>query len=209
MSLLKSLQLVGRINKDAISFIGVNVNVDIGSRHSLQGGVRAITEDVEKRDGHILLGDIIVRHSGEHQRVVVLLLGVLVLQADNLEALTAHIASVDGAFSDKVEHLFVGVRVVLNTRARADDDSPGAVGGEDENGVVDSTELRVDDGLHFVPLIELERVLCNIGAERGSGVAVSPIALGELGLVVNAIWLHKALDMSPGLIKSVAHFVNK
>jgi hypothetical protein len=38
---------------------------------------------------------------------------------------------------------------------------------------------------------------------------VSPIALGELGLVVNAIWLHKALDMSPGLIKSVAHFVNK
>jgi hypothetical protein len=66
MSLLKSLQLVGRINKDAISFIGVNVNVDIGSRHSLQGGVRAITEDVEKRDGHILLGDIIVRHSGEH-----------------------------------------------------------------------------------------------------------------------------------------------
>lgn len=209
MSLLQSFQLVCRIDKNAISFIGVDVNVDIGGGHSLQRGVRAITENVEKRDCHILLGDIVVRHRGEHERVVVLLLGVLILQADDLEALTAHIASVDGTFSDKVEHLFVGVRVVLNTRARADDDSPGAVRGEDENGVVDSTELRVDDGLHFVPLVELERVLCNIGAERGSGVAVSPITLGQLGLVVNAIWLHKALDVSPWLVESVAHFVNK
>ena len=46
MSLLQSLQFVGRIDKDAISFIGVDVNVDIGSRHSLEGGVRAITEDI-------------------------------------------------------------------------------------------------------------------------------------------------------------------
>ena len=138
-----------------------------------------------------------------------MLLGVLVLQAHNLEALTANIASVDGAFSDKVEHLFVGVRVVLNTRAGTDDDSPGAVGCEDEHRVVNGTKLRVDDGLHFVPLIQLEGVLCNIGTERSSGVTVSPITLGELRLIVNAIWLHKALYVSPWLIKSISHLINE
>ena len=107
--------------------------------------MRSITENVKERYGHILFGDIVVRDCGEHQRVVILLLSVLILQANNLEALTANIASVDGTFSHKVEHLFVGVGVVLNTRACADDDSPRAVGGEDEDGIVDGSELRVDD----------------------------------------------------------------
>jgi hypothetical protein len=106
-----------------------------------------------------------VRDGREHEGVIVLLLCVLVLQTNDLEALTADIASVDGTFSDKVEHLFVGMRVILNTRACANDDSPRTVGSEDEDGVVDSTELRMDDGLHFVPLVELERVLSDISAE--------------------------------------------
>lgn len=113
----------------------------------------------------------------------------------------------DGALSHKVEHLFVGMRVVLNTWPGTDDDSPGAVGCEDEHRVVNGTKLRMHDRLHFVPLVQLEGVLCNIGTERSSGVTMSPITLGELGLIVNAIWLHKALYMPPGLVKSIAHLI--
>jgi hypothetical protein len=36
---------------------------------------------------------------------------------------------------------------------------------------------------------------------------MSPITLGELGLIVYAIWLHKALYMPPGLVKSIAHLI--
>lgn len=86
--------------------------------------MRAVTEYVQETDGHILFSNVVVRHSREHERVVVLLLGIFILQTHNLEALTADIASVDGTFSDKVEHLFVGVRIILNTRASADDNSP-------------------------------------------------------------------------------------
>ena len=115
----------------------------------------------------------------------------------------------DGAFSDEVEHLFVGVRVILHTRAGADDDSPRAVGSEDEDGVVDCAELGVDHGLHLVPLVKLQSVLGDVRAERGSGVTVGPITLGKLGLIVNAIRLHKALNMPPRLIKSIAHLVHE
>ena len=100
------------------------MNVDIGSWNSLQACMRTVTENVEKRNGHILFRNIVLRDSREHERIVILLLSIFVLQTNNLEALTANIASVDGAFSDKVEHLLVSVRVVLNTRAGADDDSP-------------------------------------------------------------------------------------
>ena len=124
MSFLQSLQLVGGINENAISLIRVNMNVHVCGRDSLQSGVRAVTENVQETDSHILFSNIVVRHSREHERIVVLLLSVFILQTNNLEALTANIASVDGTFSDKVEHLFVGVRIILNTRASADDDSP-------------------------------------------------------------------------------------
>ena len=61
MSLLQSLQLVCRINKNTICFIRVNVNVDIGSGNSLQTGMRTVTEDIEEIGRHILLRHIELR----------------------------------------------------------------------------------------------------------------------------------------------------
>ena len=46
VSLLQSLELVSGVNKDAVSLIGVHVNVDIGSWNSLQASVWAVTENV-------------------------------------------------------------------------------------------------------------------------------------------------------------------
>jgi hypothetical protein len=60
MSLLQSLQLIGGINENAISFIRVNVNVDICGRDCLQSSVRAVTENIQETDGHILLSNIVV-----------------------------------------------------------------------------------------------------------------------------------------------------
>ena len=63
--------------------------------------------------------------------------------------------------------------------------------------------------LHFVPLVKLECVLCDISAEGSSSVTVGPVTLGQLCLIVDAIWLHKALEVAPRLIKAILHFVNK
>lgn len=113
----------------------------------------------------------------------------------------------DWAFSDKVEHLFVSMRIILNTRACADDNSPGAVGGKDKDWVVNSTELGVNDRLHFVPLVELDRVLGDVCTEGSGSVAVRPVALWKLRLVVHAIGLHEALEVPPWLVKPVANLV--
>ena len=60
-----------------------------------------------------------------------------------------------------------------------------------------------------MPLVELEGVLSDVSAERSSGVTVSPITFRELSLIVDAIRLHKALNVSPWLIESVAHLINE
>jgi hypothetical protein len=67
----------------------------------------------------------------------------------------------------------------------------------------------VDDGLHLVPLVEFKCVLGKVSAERGSGVTVSSITLGELSLVVDAIRLHEALNVSPRFVESITHLINK
>ena len=85
----------------------------------------------------------------------------------------------------------MGVRVILDGGAHADDDSPGGVGGEDEHGVVDSSELRVDDSLHLMPLIHLEGVVSDRGGQVCSGVTMETVTIGQLRLVVLTIWLHE------------------
>ena len=90
----------------------------------------------------------------------------LVLESDDFEALAAVHASVDWAFSGHVEDLLVGVRIILNTWAHADDDSPGGVRGEDEYWVVNSSELSVHCRLHLVPLIQIESIVGKGGTER-------------------------------------------
>jgi hypothetical protein len=63
--------------------------------------------------------------------------------------------------------------------------------------------------LHFMPLIQLDSILSNGSTERCCGITMGSIALGKLGLIVNAIGLHKTLEMSPWFLESVLHFVYK
>lgn len=97
-----------------------------------------------------------------------MLLAELILQSDDLETLATNLASVDGTFTHHVENLLVRVRIILDTWAHANDNTPGRVGGEDEHWVVNRAELRVDGCLHLVPLIQLDRVLSQRSAEAGS-----------------------------------------
>lgn len=53
-----------------------------------------------------------------------MLFGVFVLESDDLEALAANLAPIDGALPHKVVGLFVHVRVILHTGTHANDEPP-------------------------------------------------------------------------------------
>jgi hypothetical protein len=86
-----------------------------------------------------------VGESREHQGVVVLQLRKLVLKSHDLETLSADLASVDRTFSDHVEHLFMSVCIVFNTRTHANNNSPRTVRGKYKDGVVYSSKLGMDN----------------------------------------------------------------
>lgn len=110
-------------------------------------------------------------------------------------------ASVKGTFSYEVEHLFVGMRVILDGGTHADDDSPRGVGSEDEHGVVDSSELRVDDSLHLMPLIHLKSVVSDRSRQVSSGVTMKTVTIGQLRFIVLTIWLNKGTDVANRFIE--------
>jgi len=114
MGFLKFLQLVGGVDQDAVCLVRVDVDVDVGGGDCLEGGVGSASEGFTSGRSYPLR-DVVLGYGREHHRVVVLLLGVFVLQTHDLEALPADVASVDGSFADEVEHLLVGVGVVLHT----------------------------------------------------------------------------------------------
>ena len=60
----------------------------------------------------------------------------------------------NGSLSAHVEHFLMGMGVILNSWAHANDNSPRGVGSEDEHRVVNSAKLRVNNSVHFKPLIE-------------------------------------------------------
>jgi hypothetical protein len=72
----------------------------------------------------IFFGNIIMRQASEHQRVVILLLREFVLKSHNFEALSTEMASVNGAFSAHVEHLFMGMGIIFNSWTHTYDNSP-------------------------------------------------------------------------------------
>ena len=78
-------------------------------------------------DSHIFLCNIKMRQSREHERIVILLLSEFILQSDYLKALSTNLASMHRSFSDKVEHLFVRMRVIFYTWSHANNYSPGTV----------------------------------------------------------------------------------
>ena len=75
-------------------------------------------------------------------------------------------------FSQHVENLFMRVCIILNTRTHANDNAPTRVTCEDQNWVVDRSELGVYRGFHFMPLIKINRILRDARAERSGTVTM-------------------------------------
>ena len=155
VSLFCAFEFVSRIDKDAIGFISIHVDVNVSGRDGLHGSLGAITPEGCEVDSQIFLTDVEVRQGREHHAVVVLLFAEFVLEAHNFEALTADLASVDGALTDHIVDFLMGVGVILDTGTHADDNTPGRVRGKDKHWVVNSAKLGVDCGFHLVPLMEL------------------------------------------------------
>jgi hypothetical protein len=105
--------------------------------------------------------------------------------------LTADVASVERTLSNKVKHLFMGVRIILDSWSHADDDSPRRIGSENEHRVINSSELGMHDGFHLVPLIHFKSVVGDRCGQVGCGVTMKTITIRELRLVVLTIWLNK------------------
>ena len=143
VGLLHFLHLVGWIDQDTVSLIVVHMDVDIGCRQSLERVHWTVAEDVVQVDLQVLFSYFEVHNTREHGGVVIIEIRGLVLEAHNLEALAADVTPVHRAFSNEVVHLLVGMRVVLDGGTHADHDTPRGVRGEDEDGVVDGSELGV------------------------------------------------------------------
>ena len=118
-------------------------------------------------------------------------------------------ASVKWALSYEVEHLLVRVRIILNSWTHADDNSPRGVGSKHQNWVVDSSELRVDDSLHLVPLVHLESVVSDGSRQVSSGVTMKTVAIRQLRLVVLTIWLDEGLNVSEWLLNFFLHSIHE
>ena len=171
------------------------MDVDIGGRDSLHGVGRTVIEQVGDRHGEIFLTNVEVGQSREHHSVIILLRTELILKAHNLEALATNLAPIDGALTHHIVNLFVRVGVIFDTRAHANDNTPRRIGGEDEHWVVNSTELRMDRGLHLVPLIQLNRVLSHGGTEGHGTITMQAVSLGHLRLSGGTIGRGEALDV--------------
>lgn len=95
----------------------------------------------------------------------------------------------DWSFSYKIEHLFMGVRIIFNTWTHANDNSPAGVRSEDQDGVIDCSELTVSCGFHFVPLMHFQGVVSDEGGEVLQGISVSSVHIWHLRLVFLTSWL--------------------
>jgi len=144
-----------------------------------------------------------VRKGREHHSVVILEFREFILKSDNFEALSTDLASVNGTLTAHVEHFLMRVSIIFDTRSHTDNNSPGRVRCENEDRVIDSTELRVHGRLHLMPLIQLNSVLSHRGTERSGGVTMKSVAFGHLGFVILTIRLHETLNVLHGGVESV------
>ena len=141
--------------------------------------------------------------SWKHHWVVVLFLAEFILKSNDLEALSADLTSVYWSFSCHVIDFFVWVGIIFNTGPHTNDNTPRWVWGEYKYWVVNCTELRMHSWLHFVPLMQLNRVLSEGSTEGGCGVTVHTVTLWHLGLVIIPIWFNEALNVSHGCVKPI------
>jgi len=132
----------------------------------------------------------------KHGGVIIIQFRGFVLQSYNFETLTANMASMDWSFSYKIEHLFVGVRIIFNTWTHANDNSPAGIRGENQHWVVHSSELRVHCCLHFVPLVHFQSVVGNISRQIHGWITMESISIWKLRFVVLTIWFNEWVNMS-------------
>ena len=97
------------------------------------------------------------------------------------------------------------MRVVFNGRTHADNDTPRGVRCEDKHWIINGTELRVNSGLHIMPLVHLECIVRDRSGEVCGCVTVQAIALWQLGLHVLAIWLNESTHVPQWLLDLFAH----
>jgi len=183
------------------------MDVHIGAWHGLHLGLGSISEVGGQVDSQILLSHLEVGDGSKHGTIVIIELRSLILQSNELEALSADMAPVKWSLSNKVEHLLMGMRIILNGWTHADDDSPGGIRGENKDGVVDSSELRVNNGLHLMPLVHLQGVVSDRSRQVSSSVSVKAVTIWQLRLVVLTIWLDEGLNMSKRLLNFLLHSV--
>jgi len=72
-------------------------------------------------------------------------------------------ASIHGPFPEEIIELLVSVGIILGGWPGANDDSPTGVRGEDQDGVVNCSELTMDCSFHLMPLMHLESVVSDVG----------------------------------------------
>lgn len=153
------------------------MNVDVSSWNCLNWSLGSISEEWSQINLHVLFCNIEMWESWEHKRIIILLFWELVLQSDNLKALTANLASVNWTLSYEIEHFFMWVRIIFNTWSHTNNNSPRWIRGENKHWVVYCTELWVYDWLHFMPLIEFNSILSDWGTEWCCSVSVCSVAL--------------------------------
>jgi hypothetical protein len=179
------------------------VNVDVCCRNSLHSCLRSITVETGQVNLEIFFTHVEMRQSWKHHRVVVLFFAELIFKSNDLEALSAYLTSVNWPFSCHVIDFFMGVSVILNTGSHADDNTPRWVWGKYEDWIVDSSKLRMHSWLHFVPLVQLDRVLGEGSTERGSGVTMHAVTFWHLRLVIVTIWFDEALYVSHRCVEPI------
>jgi hypothetical protein len=103
----------------------------------------------------------------------------------------------------------MGMGIIFNSWTHTYDNSPRWIRGKDKYWVIDCTELRMYDWLHFMPLIQFNWVLGNISREGSSSVSMSIVTSGKLGLIIDTIRLHEALHVSQRLIDLISNSFHK
>lgn len=76
---LETFKLVGWVNEDAVSFICIHLNVNVGRGYGLHLSLRAVTEHTCHVDLPVFLLDFKVSHLREHHLIVIILRRHLVL----------------------------------------------------------------------------------------------------------------------------------
>lgn len=150
-----------------------------------------------------------MRNCSEHGSVVVIQLWSFVLEPHNFEALAANMTSVHWSLSYEVKHLFMRVRIILNTWSHANDNSPRRVWSKNQNWIVDCSELRMNSWVHLEPLVHFKSVRGNKRWEVHGSVAVQPVAVWKLRLVVLAIWFDERLQVTNRIVNFFLHTVKE